>query len=355
MRAPAPRLTGALRRLTAVALASAAIGLALPSGSAQAFGSSNGVRLNAVEARLVALINQARTSRGIPALVVTPGSTDLARKWAWQQAISRTMKHNPALVTGVERSGSPDWTRVAENVGYARTADSLFTAYMNSAGHRRNILDGNLRYLGMGWVERPDGWGYNTQVFVNQYTSAYGPSREPAHGGKDDVRRFTSTATIADFEAGTDPRGLTAGSGTGIGVTGVYTDRPGTGDQSARFGVFNRAGGTGGGAEMRLRDALDLTNVTALQLKLAARTNTGRPVVVDVYLRTSMGANVKVGSVTVPHGPDLTVTLPLPAAAKGFRNELALFVSRASLVGIDPWSNAGRGATIYVRSLTAVV
>jgi uncharacterized protein YkwD len=349
------RVAGGLRRLAVASLAAAALASFLPAQQAAAFTSANGVRLNGFEARLVTLINQARTSRGIPALTVTVGTTDLARKWAYTQAASNTMKHNPNLVADSERHGSPNWTHLAENVGKAYAPDSLFTAYMNSPGHRANILSTSVRYLGMGWVERPDGWGYNTQVFTNQYTSAYGRQREPAYGSRLDRRAITSTSSLGTFETGVEPRGVTTVNGAGLGVSPVMVQPPTSADEAVAFSVSNTATGSGGDARLRLRDAVDLAAVRKLTIKLTARTATARPVTVDVYARSVLGSEVRIGSVSVPHGPDKTVTFTLPLAARGFRNELSFAVTRTAMQAVSPMSYSGRRATVYVRSITAVV
>jgi uncharacterized protein YkwD len=143
-----------------------------------------GVKLNASEVALVNYINQARRSAGIRPVTVAPGTTDVARRWASSMMRSRTMKHNPNFASQVGRSGSPRWTKVSENVGYASACDAkqLFNAYMKSPGHRANILDRKMRFVGIGSVDRTDrawpcGILYNTMNFVDSYSSSYGKSR----------------------------------------------------------------------------------------------------------------------------------------------------------------------------------
>ncbi len=340
------------RPLALLAAAAAASFVLMPS-PAVAFSTANGVRLNAVEARLASLINQARTSRGIPALVVTPGTTDLARDWSMSQATRNTLQHNPNLVSGIERHGSPDWHVVAENVGRGSTADSLFNAYMNSPGHREHILDPGLRYLGIGWVERPNGIGYNTQVFVNQYTTAYGHNRVPALGGLADTRTPTTPLTVASFESGWDSRVLLARSGSGLATSGPTFESPTTADQSVRFAVRETAVATGGGVDLRVRDALDLRNATGLRLRLGATTATGRPISLQVGLRRELGTNAVVGRVVVPSGGWVTVTLPVPSGARNFRNVVGVAVSRAALESLSS-SLTGRSVTVRISDIAVI-
>jgi uncharacterized protein YkwD len=343
-----------LRRFAVAMIAALAFGAGVAVVPAAAFTTSNGVRLNAVEARLAALINQARTSRGIPALAIVPGTTDLARDWAMAQATRNVMSHNPALVNGVQTHGSKDWRALAENVGHGWDPDGLFAAYMGSAGHRANILDRGMRYLGIGWVERPDGSGYNTQVFVDQYSGTYGRSRRPAVGGLGDVRTPVSSTSVATFENGWDPRVALAFSGTGISASGPVWETPTAADQAVRYSVRETRVATGGGADLRVRDALDLRNATGVRVRLGANTTSGRPLTIQVTARRELGTNVVLGNVVVPSGRWVTVTLPVPAAARNFRNVLGFAVTRGALEALSP-TLAGRQATVRVADVTVLV
>jgi uncharacterized protein YkwD len=344
-----------LRRLVALVAVAAALSAAgvLAPAPASAFSTANGVRLDSVEARLAYLINNARTSRGIRALVVTPGTTDLARNWSMWQATHDTLQHNPGLVAGITTHGSPSWTRAAENVGRGATADSLFTAYMNSPGHRANILDPATTYLGIGWVERPDGIGYNTQVFVNQYTTTYGHNRVPAIGGLADNRTVSAATTVASFESGWDARALLARSGAGIAASALTFESPTTADQSVRFTAKETSVASGGGVEMRVRDALDLRNATGVRVKLWASTASGRAVSLQVGLRRELGTYVNAGRVSVPSGRWVTVTLPVPSGAKNFRNAFGVMVTRSALEALSS-SLAGRSVTVRVSDITVL-
>ena len=158
-----------------------------------AFATVSGMRMNSFEARILALTNSARASAGIPALVARPGTTDVARRWAYEQARTLTMEHNPALVKSIVAAGSPQWHFIAENVGVgpSNDPDLLFKALMNSPGHRRNILDARATVIGVGAVEKLDRDGnlytYITQDFVDSYVTSYGATRQAATGLKRDA------------------------------------------------------------------------------------------------------------------------------------------------------------------------
>jgi uncharacterized protein YkwD len=97
---------------------------------------------------------------------------------------SRTLKHNPSFASQVAKAGSPRWGRITENVGYGSACDlkQLYRAYLSSPGHKANILDRKVRYIGIGTVKRSaSGWHcgqvWNTMNFVDSYSSSYGRSR----------------------------------------------------------------------------------------------------------------------------------------------------------------------------------
>lgn len=342
------------RRVLAAAVASLAVVVLAPGTPAQAFSSSNSVRLDAVEARLVSLINNARTSRGIPALVVATGTTDVARRWSARQASRNVLEHNPNVARDVQAAGSPDWGAIGENIARGRNADAIFTAYMNSSTHRGNILEPRYRFLGIGWAERADGYGYNTQVFVDRYTSSYGSTREPAFGGLADRRAITANYPFANFESGADSRGMTMPTTSGIAVSRFAVQPAATGDQAAVFTVRETQSGTGGQGEMRMRDALDLAQARSVAIRMTASTPTKKAVVVDVYLKRNFSDTVLLGSVTLAHGVQKSAALTIPASARNFRNELVVAVRRSALAAVST-SLASRYATINVHGITIVV
>ncbi|HEY0487106.1 MAG TPA: CAP domain-containing protein [Mycobacteriales bacterium] len=177
------KLSRRLLTFLLVPLLGALVATALPASPASA-AIVNGVALNSTEAALVRYINNARQKAGIAPVLVRPGTTDVARRWARYLSTTQVLKHNPSFASQVAKSGSARWGRITENVGYGSACDpaQLFNAYMNSPGHRRNILDRKVRYLGIGAVDRtakgwPCGQVWNTMNFVDYYQSSYGQTR----------------------------------------------------------------------------------------------------------------------------------------------------------------------------------
>src|SRR4051794_10838013 len=149
--------------------------------------------------RLLQLVNNARAQHGLPTLRVASGISSVASSWTAHMASHRSLSHNPNLVYDVQHHGSADANVVAENVGDGSSGDpdGLFTAYMNSSEHRANILDSEMRYIGIAVAFSGD-YAWNTMDFVDRYgsssaTSSHSSSRSTSHSTSHSVSRSSST------------------------------------------------------------------------------------------------------------------------------------------------------------------
>jgi uncharacterized protein YkwD len=291
-----------------------------------------GTRLNSSEAALLAYVNKARSDAGIAALRVTPGTTDVARRWSLRMAQTKKLEHNPDFGGDVGRAGSPNWSKASENVGYASACDpkQLFDAYMNSAGHRKNIMNPAAKFIGIGSVDRPDpkwscGILWNTMNFVDSYTTKYGASRAPAWGLRVDQYAPGGGSGFAGFEYGRDVRMTTRATGTLAKSTLAY-DKPSSSDNAARLNLTS--GGTGAGTiSWDLRDAWSLSGRDRITLKAGLYgKKSGRSVTVELTVTDHFGRQSYIGSIRVPQRT-VTQSLPLPEAAKSFKNTLKLRIS----------------------------
>jgi hypothetical protein len=150
---PLARLTALL--LAAVVALAATVALARPAGADNL----------ADEARLYELHNQARAQNGLAPLAYDPAAVGVARGWANELARSGNLRHNPDLVAQADAFITNQWTRLGENVGFSSTVDQVHTAYMNSPGHRANIL-GDYNRVGVGAVRDANGRLWTTVVFL---------------------------------------------------------------------------------------------------------------------------------------------------------------------------------------------
>lgn len=122
------------------------------------------------EGELRRLHDQARAYAGLPALREDPAFDQVARAWAFNQARTGKMAHNPQYVAQISK-GVPTWRRITENVGYAPTAQRLNQAYLDSPGHRANILDRTVQRVAIGCVRDANGRLWSTVNFVGASTT----------------------------------------------------------------------------------------------------------------------------------------------------------------------------------------
>ena len=60
------------------------------------------------------------------------------------------------------------WSAWGENIASGqRTPEIVVNAWMNSPGHRANILSNNFSKIGVGYVTNSNGTPYWTQIFTN--------------------------------------------------------------------------------------------------------------------------------------------------------------------------------------------
>jgi uncharacterized protein YkwD len=136
--------------------------LAVPSRAVPAEASSCTLH-KASEREAVDRINGARTKRSIRTLTVSTELRAVARDWSRSMCARGRLEHNPKLAQQVT-----NWRAIAENVGMGPSVRSTHKAFMDSAGHRRNILDTRFRDVGVGIYRKPSGGGYTywqTQVY----------------------------------------------------------------------------------------------------------------------------------------------------------------------------------------------
>src|SRR6478735_5632355 len=131
--------------------------------------------LDQFDQQMLDLMNEARATAGAPALTAAPGLRALAFGWSTFMADGGTggvLQHNPNVRAQLPSNGAAGATGWAENVaswspGTGRDAASVFDLYMNSPGHRANILNPGLWFVGIGTVVNGANVGFNTQNFTN--------------------------------------------------------------------------------------------------------------------------------------------------------------------------------------------
>lgn len=125
--------------------------------------------LSAYEQKVVDLTNQERAKNGLAALKVDTALSKVAREKSLDMSKNGYFSHTSPTY------GSPfdmmkqfgvSYQYAGENIAMGqRTPEEVVQAWMNSEGHRKNILSANFNYIGVGYVESGDYW---TQMFIGK-------------------------------------------------------------------------------------------------------------------------------------------------------------------------------------------
>lgn len=129
--------------------------------------------LKSFEDEVVRLINIERTNRGIPALQSHWELSRVAR-YKSQDMIDKNYFSHTSPTYGspftMMQSFGLKFSSGAENIAYGqRTAKEVVSAWMNSPGHRENILSRSYTHTGVGAAKKANGTLYWTQMFMKPY------------------------------------------------------------------------------------------------------------------------------------------------------------------------------------------
>ncbi|MRH41370.1 hypothetical protein GH741_01625 [Aquibacillus halophilus] len=121
------------------------------------------------ELKVVELTNQERAKQGLSKLLM---DTNLG-KVAWKKSLD--MMENNYFSHTSPTYGSPfdmmksfgiTYSNAGENIAYGQTTpESVVNGWMNSEGHRKNILNSSFTHIGVGYVNEGNYW---TQLFIGK-------------------------------------------------------------------------------------------------------------------------------------------------------------------------------------------
>lgn len=113
-----------------------------------------GTGVSAYEAAVLSLVNQQRAKAGCAALISDARLVRAARGHSADMAAKGYFDHTtPSGVTAAQRitNAGYRWSAMGENIAAGqRTPADVMQAWMNSAGHRANILNCGFRNIGVG-------------------------------------------------------------------------------------------------------------------------------------------------------------------------------------------------------------
>mgnify|MGYP000858279068 CR=1 FL=1 len=119
--------------------------------------------------QVLQLVNNERAKAGLSALTMDSKLTAAANKRAVEsaQSFSHTRPNGTKFST-VLGEYNISYRTSGENLAYGqRTPQEVVTGWMNSPGHRANILNSNFNKIGIGVYQSSNGTIYWTQLFTN--------------------------------------------------------------------------------------------------------------------------------------------------------------------------------------------
>jgi uncharacterized protein YkwD len=130
-----------------------------PDTSTAASAPATGVADASAEGQILALVNQQRATAGCGALTADGGLASLARTFSADMRDRGFFSHtDPDGLSPFDRGNRAGVTVLGENIAYGQPdAAAVMTAWMNSAGHRANILNCSYTRLGVGVAYGPGG------------------------------------------------------------------------------------------------------------------------------------------------------------------------------------------------------
>jgi uncharacterized protein YkwD len=130
------------------------------------------------ESQVITLINQERTDRGLPALTLNSSLRQAARRHSEDMAcndfFSHTGSDGSTFISRIQDAGySYSWA--AENIAGSSSgsfsAQAVVSMWMNSSGHKKNILSANAVHIGVGFRYAGDS---NSGDLDAYYTANFG-------------------------------------------------------------------------------------------------------------------------------------------------------------------------------------
>lgn len=118
--------------------------------------------------QVVKLVNVERAKAGLPALTMQTDITSAANVRAKEikQSFSHT-RPNGSSFNSVLKEQGVSYRGAGENIAYGqKTPEQVMEGWMNSSGHRANILNANFKNIGVGYYQDERGVNYWVQLFT---------------------------------------------------------------------------------------------------------------------------------------------------------------------------------------------
>jgi uncharacterized protein YkwD len=133
-------------------------------------------RLRKLEQEIFQKVNNARDENRVPQLCWKENLASEARRHAGNMAARRFFSHEDPKRGEISRrldTSGINWNRCAENIyreqGLENPAEDAVKEWLESSGHRKNMLDRGFSDTGVGVAAQADGTIYVVQVFTRIY------------------------------------------------------------------------------------------------------------------------------------------------------------------------------------------
>ena len=127
--------------------------------------------LSAIEMEVVRLVNIERQKEGLAPFTASAQLSNVARIKSEDMAKNNYFSHTSPTYGdpfAMMRSFGIKYNTAGENIAKGQlTAQSVVTGWMNSPGHRANIMNPSFKTIGVGHYKSSNGTNYWTQMFTN--------------------------------------------------------------------------------------------------------------------------------------------------------------------------------------------
>jgi uncharacterized YkwD family protein/spore coat assembly protein SafA len=126
--------------------------------------------IKSLESQVVKLVNAERAKQGLQPLTENWQLSRVARYKSADMAAKNYFSHTSPTYGSPFRmmeSFGIKYSSAGENIAYGqKTPEQVMTAWMNSPGHRSNILSPSYSQIGVGYATNKSGTPYWTQMFI---------------------------------------------------------------------------------------------------------------------------------------------------------------------------------------------
>ncbi|WP_312105604.1 CAP domain-containing protein [Lachnoclostridium sp.] len=118
--------------------------------------------------QVVKLVNEERAKNGLSALTIDKSveSAALVRSKEIEKSFSHTRPNGSSFSTALKEQGV-GFMGAGENIAWGqKSPEEVMNGWMNSEGHRANILNPKFTKIGVGYYKNSNGTNYWTQLFT---------------------------------------------------------------------------------------------------------------------------------------------------------------------------------------------